>query len=212
MKNYLHNEGESAKDFAVRLQKQVDDYKSEVHKLKTKEELDAEEKKCIDEIDKYDEYLKNTEYDLLKEVTYDGTTYSRKDIAIAIVYFLNKTEVKWDFTLGLYELSKLWRNDVEKLSFHEMDSTLRCLDQCTFKGYKEWKDILAINEFFKANHEQFTIDTAGTIYLAQRHNTVLEQLELIKTIDTHNANVKEKESETTEPVAEVKKSKRKKSE
>lgn len=183
-KNYLINDGETSKDFAERLQKILDEYKETVSKIKSKEELEKEEKKCIDELEKYDDYIKKTSYKLQDDVTFDGTHYTKKDIATSIMYFLNKMEVKWDFTLGLYELSKLWRNNVEELNFNQLDSTLRTLDQVQFRGFKEWKDILAINEYFKANNEQFSIDTAGLIYLHQLHNAVLEQQDLIKTVVT----------------------------
>jgi hypothetical protein len=192
-KNYLWNEGETPQQFAERLQKQLDEYKSQVANIKTKEGLDDEEKLCNDELDKYEAYLKETAYVLAESVDYDGTHFTKRDITTAILYFLNKVEVKWDYTLGLYELSKLWRNNIEQITFHQMDSTLRTLDQVQFKGYKEWKDILAINEFFKNNNDEFSIDTAGLIYLHQRHNAVMDQQELIKTIDSHNAEVAAKE-------------------
>lgn len=190
-KNYLINEGETPKEFAERLQKLLDNYKEKVSTLKSAEDLENEEKACIADLDKYEDYIKNTTYKLPEEVTYDGTHYTKKEITNNIVYFLNKMEVKWDFTLGLYELSKLWRNSVEEINFHQMDSTLRTLDQVQFKGFKEWKDILAINEYFKANNDQFSVDTAGFIYLHQRHNAVLEQQDLIKPV-----------GEVTEPVEE----------
>ncbi len=192
-KNYLWNEGETPQQFAERLQKQLDEYKSQVANIKTKEGLDDEEKLCNDELDKYEAYLKETAYVLAESVDYDGTHFTKRDITTAILYFLNKVEVKWDYTLGLYELSKLWRKNIEQITFHQMDSTLRTLDQVQFKGYKEWKDILAINEFFKNNNDEFSIDTAGLIYLHQRHNAVMDQQELIKTIDSHNAEVAAKE-------------------
>lgn len=192
-KNYLWNEGETPQQFAERLQKQLDEYKSQVANIKTKEGLDDEEKLCNDELDKYEAYLKETAYVLAESVDYDGTHFTKRDITTAILYFLNKVEVKWDYTLGLYELSKLWRNNIEQITFHQMDSTLRTLDQVQFKGFKEWKDILAINEYFKHNNDEFSIDTAALIYLHQRHNAVLEQMELIKTIDSHNAEVAAKE-------------------
>lgn len=191
-KNYLWKEGESAQEFAARLQGELDNYKKTVLDLKTTEECEAEEKKCIEDLEKYDQYIQQTIYEMAPDVIYDGTHYSKREIATAIMYFIGKQDVKWDFTLGLYEIYKLWKNDVQQLTFRQLDSTLRVLDQCTFKGFKEWKDILAINEYFKANHEQFSVDTAGTIYLAQRHNAVLEQMDLVKTIDTHNAEGQQK--------------------
>lgn len=186
-KNYLWKEGETPKEYAERLQKDVEDFKKQVIDMKTTEELEKAEKECIEALDKYDEYLKTTEYDLAESVDYDGTHYTRKEIAGAIMYFLNKLEIKWDYTLGLYQLGKMWRNNIEKITFRELDSTLRTLDQVQFKGYKEWKEILAVNEFFKSNNDQFSIDTAGLIYLSQRHNVVLDQKKLVETIENHGA-------------------------
>lgn len=190
-KNYLWKEGETPQQFAERLQKNLDKYKEKVSALKKKEELDKEEKLCNDDLDKYEAYLKDTAYVLADGVDYDGTHFTKKDIATAILYFLNKMEVKWDFTLGLYELSKLWRNNVEQITFHQMDSTLRTLDQVQFRGFKEWKDILSVNEYFKHNNDEFSIDTAGLIYLHQRNNAVLEQMELAKTVGTTEPKEKE---------------------
>jgi hypothetical protein len=204
-KNYLWKEGESAKDFATRLQSELDEYKKKVLDLKTIEDAELEEKACIEDAEKYEKYIAQTAYELKNDVTYDGSHYTKREIATMIMYFIGKQEVKWDFTLGLYELYKLWKNDVNVLTFRQLDSTLRVLDQCQFKGFKEWKDILAINEYFKSNHEQFSIDTAGTIYLAQRHNAVMDQMELLKTINGSNS-VKEKEP--VEPVAKVEKKKK----
>lgn len=196
-KNFLWNEGETPKEFAERLQKQLDEYKLKVAEIKTKDELDAEEKVRMDEISKYENYLKETVYTLADSVEFDGSKYSKKEIASTILYFLNKIEVKWDFTLGLYELSKLWANNVEQITYGQMDSTLRTLDQVQFKGRKEWKDILAVNEYFKHNNEEFSIDTAGLIYMHQCHNAVMDQQELIKTIENHNSEVEGKEDAKT---------------
>lgn len=193
-KNYLWNEGETPQQFAERLQKQLDEYKTKILDLKTKEELDEEEKIRQAELEKYEKYLKETVYELSDGVEFDGTKYSKKEIESSILYFLNKLEVKWDFTLGLYELSKLWCNNVEQITYGQLDSTLRTLDQVQFKGRKEWKDILAINEYFKYNNEQFSVDTAGLIYLHQCHNAVMEQQDLVKTIESKNTEAETKKA------------------
>ena len=57
-KNYLWNEGETAKEFATRLQSQLDEYKKKILDLKTVEEVEAEEKVCIEEAEKF---FKNSE-------------------------------------------------------------------------------------------------------------------------------------------------------
>lgn len=177
--NYLLKENETSLEFAQRLQNELDEYKKQVSEIKDIEELNRLESECQEALKEYDEYIKTVTYTLPANVVFDGKKYKKSEIAKAIVYFINKIEVKWDYTLGLYELTKLWKTgDPETLTFGQMDSTLRCLDQVMFRGINEWTDILAINEYFKANHEEFSIDTATHIYLAQRHNAVLERIDL----------------------------------
>lgn len=177
--NYLLKENETSLEFAQRLQNDLDEYKKHVSEIKDIEELNKLESECQKALEEYNEYIKAVTYKLPSSVVFDGKKYKKSEIAKAIVYFVSKIEVKWDYTLGLYELTKLWKNgDPETLTFGEMDSTLRCLDQVMFRGFNEWTDILAINEYFKANHEEFSIDTATHIYLSQRHNAVLERIDL----------------------------------
>lgn len=177
--NYLLKENETSLEFAQRLQNELDEYKKQVSEIKDIEELNRLESECQEALKEYDDYIKTVTYTLPANVVFDGKKYKKSEIAKAIVYFINKIEVKWDYTLGLYELTKLWKTgDPESLTFGQMDSTLRCLDQVMFRGSNEWADILAINEYFKANHEEFSIDTATHIYLAQRHNAVLERIDL----------------------------------
>lgn len=188
--NYLLKENETAIEFATRLQAELDNFKVELNKIKDMDQLTQMETECQVRLEEYDNYIKEVIYKLPASVTFDGKKYMRSKVASMIVNFLNKVEVKWDYTLGLYELSKIWRNEETKtLTFGQMDSTLRCLDQVMFKGFSEWSDILVINEYFKANHEEFSIDTATHIYLSQMHNAVLERIELVKAVNSTEENI-----------------------
>ena len=133
----------------------------------------------------YEEYIKTINYEIPKDLTWDGKTYSRNEIYTKIIYFLNKNEVQWSYTLGMYELVKFWKNfSNTEISYGAFDSTLRLLEQVKFKGFEEWRDILAINEFFKPMHEGYTIDISRSIYLAQVHNEIINRMELITPIPT----------------------------
>lgn len=170
---------ETAQEMAERLQKEVDAYKEMVSTKETQEELDELEKEIMKEMDAYDEYIKGVRYNLPENTVFEGKTYTRSAIADKITYFISKIEQTWQYVLGLYELCKYWKSNETEIAFGPLDSTLRLLDQCKFKGMTEWRDILIVNEYMKALHEQYAKDTTQHIALAQRHNAIIQQRDLI---------------------------------
>ena len=161
--------------------KDVETYKEYLESKKFEELID-EEKMVLDEMNVYNEYIKGVKYNIPKSVQWDGMGFTRGEIANKIIYFLNKSEVQWSYTLGMYELVKFWKNTANTtMNYGELDSTLRLLEQCKFKGYDEWRDILTINEFFKPTHEDYSKDISRQIYLSKLHNEVLNRKELIAT-------------------------------
>ena len=170
---------ETAQEMAERLQKEVDAYKEIVSTKETQEELDELEKEIMKEMDAYDEYIKSVRYNLPETTVFEGKTYTRSAIADKITYFISKIEQTWQYVLGLYELCKYWKSNETEIAFGPLDSTLRLLDQCKFKGMTEWRDILIVNEYMKALHEQYAKDTTQHIALAQRHNAIIQQRDLI---------------------------------
>ena len=173
---------ETAQEMAERLQKEVDAYKEMVSTKETQEELDELEKEIMKEMDAYDEYIKGVRYALPESTVFEGKTYTRSVVADKITYFISKIEQTWQYVLGLYELCKYWKSNETKIAFGPLDSTLRLLDQCKFKGMTEWRDILIVNEYMKALHEQYAKDTTHHIALAQRHNAIIQQRDLIAPI------------------------------
>lgn len=170
---------ETAQEMAERLQKEVDAYKEMVSTKKTQEELDELEKEIMKEMDEYDEYIKGVRYNLPENTVFEGKTYTRSAVADKITYFISKIEQTWQYVLGLYELCKYWKSNEKEIAFGPLDSTLRLLDQCKFQGMTEWRDILIVNEYMKALHEQYAKDTTHHIALAQRHNAIIQQRDLI---------------------------------
>jgi hypothetical protein len=182
-KNEAETKNETALEMAKRLEKEVEEYKEEISKIKTDEELDKKEKEILAEMDKYDAYLKERKYVLPTTCVYEGHTYGRNEIAKRIVRFISKIEQTWQYVLGLYELCKLWLDPATKeINYGALDSTLRLLDQVKFKGMLEWKDILAVNEFMKPLHEDYTKDVTFQIALSQKHNEILKRRDLIKPV------------------------------
>ena len=179
---------ETAQEMAERLQKEVDAYKELVSTKETQEELDELEREIMKEMDVYDEYIKGIRYTLPENTVFEGKTYTRSAVADKITYFISKIEQTWQYVLGLYELCKYWKSNESEIAFGPLDSTLRLLDQCKFQGMTEWRDILVVNEYMKALHEQYAKDTTHHIALAQRHNAIIQQRDLITPV---KAEVKE---------------------
>lgn len=179
---------ETAQEMAERLQKEVDAYKELVSTKETQEELDELEREIMKEMDVYDEYIKGIRYTLPENTVFEGKTYTRSAVADKITYFISKIEQTWQYVLGLYELCKYWKSNETEIAFGPLDSTLRLLDQCKFQGMTEWRDILIVNEYMKALHEQYAKDTTRQIALAQRHNAIIQQRDLITPV---KAEVKE---------------------
>lgn len=170
---------ETAQEMAERLQKEVDTYKEMVSTKETQEELDELEREIMKEMDAYDEYIKGVRYKLPENTVFEGKTYTRSAVADKITYFISKIEQTWQYVLGLYELCKYWKSNETEIAFGPLDSTLRLLDQCKFQGMTEWRDILIVNEYMKALHEQYAKDTTQHIAIAQRHNAIIQQRDLI---------------------------------
>ena len=177
---------ETAQEMAERLQKEVDAYKEKVSKVETQEELDDLEREIMKEMDAYDEYIKGVHYNLPENTVFEGKTFTRSAVAEKIIYFISKIEQTWQYVLGLYELCKYWKSNATEIAFGPLDSTLRLLDQCKFQGMTEWRDILIVNEYMKALHEQYAKDTTQHIALAQRHNAIIQQRDLIAPIKVND--------------------------
>jgi hypothetical protein len=178
---------ETAQEMAERLQKEVDAYKEMVSTKETQEELNELEREIMKEMDVYDEYIKGIRYALPENTVFEGKTYTRSAVADKITYFISKIEQTWQYVLGLYELCKYWKSNETEIAFGPLDSTLRLLDQCKFQGMTEWRDILIVNEYMKALHEQYAKDTTRQIALAQRHNAIIQQRDLITPVKAEEA-------------------------
>lgn len=176
---------ETALEQAKRLQAEVDAYKKEIEGINDVEVLKEKEKEIIAEMDKFDEYIKSRTYPVPNGVDFEGEHYSRSDVSGKIIYFINKNEVQWQYTLGLYQLCRFWKNTSnEVITYGQLDSTLRILEQQKFRGFDEWRNILLVNEYMKALHEDYTKDLAVQIALSQKHNSILERMDLIGKVTT----------------------------
>lgn len=162
------------------------DSKKEVQELKDLEE------KLMDTFKENDEYLGNVKYTLPDETEYDEVKVSRTELDRKIVYLLNKLEVEFRATLGVYQAIKFWKKSTKEIPYNVFDSTLRLLGTLKFKGADECFDVIVINNWFTNAHEQYLRDNAYTQYLAAYHQAIMNAMEKLseddKIRDTDMAN------------------------
>jgi len=184
---------ETTTDTAELCEKQLEQYKTWVDTLSV-EQLKDEEKKIIEIIEEYEKVLKEKSYPLGKKVMFEGRTYVKEKVFKFIQEIINKREASYQETLGLYQLYQYWGGNVEEVTYPILDSTLRTLESTPkFKGMVEWEKILVINEYFKANNSEMTMDYLQQIYYAHLHNAIIDNLQLKDPDKVKEANQEAKE-------------------
>lgn len=136
----------------------------------------------VAELNQYDEYLDNVEYDLPNSCDFNGEHFTRAQIAKMIVNHICKNEVEWNYTLGMYQMVNIWASKgLKKIKYKPYDSTLRMLGQVKYKGYNDWKEILVINEYASKIREAYARDTAWLYFLSNKHNYILDRMRSLET-------------------------------
>lgn len=147
----------------------------------TMDELTEQESVIVQALENYDKYLDDVSYELQEKTEFDHREYTRAQVSNIIVDFVNKQEVDWQYSLGMYQICKLWKSigkgQVEaKINYKALDSTLRLLGAGKYKGYEEWRGILAVNQYLTNVHDLYNKDTTYMIYLSHLHNSVLNEM------------------------------------
>ena len=169
--------GKTYDEMLAAMQADLVTYAETVAAFNTIDECNAEEQVLMASMDEVQARLATVEYELPDRVEYGGKKYSKKDIAAKVIYFLNKLEVKWEQTLGLYQLVTMWKNDdFALIPYGAYDSTLRCLNQVTFKGMDDWTGILVVNEYLAQCHNEYSLDTGMLLYFSECHNIVMNRM------------------------------------
>lgn len=182
-------DGKSYQEMAAAMEADLVLYREKVAAFEDLDACNAEEQIIMASMDEVQEHLDSVKYDLPTDVMYDGRKYSKKEVVAKMVYLLNKLEVKWEQTLGLYQLVTMWKSDTfDKIGYRVYDSTLRCLNQVSFKGLSEWTDILVVNEYLSQCHNEYSLDTGMLIYLSECHNVLMNRM---KELNPQDDNVPE---------------------
>ncbi len=142
---------------------------------KSVEELKEMEAALMEEFKENDEHLSKVTYSLADKVEYDGHTFKRSEIINAIIGFINKMEVQFQASLGIYQGIRYWKTKgADPVPYAIFDNTIRLLGTLKFKGEKECLDILVINNWFATAHEAYKRDNIWTNYLAAKHESILQ--------------------------------------
>lgn len=187
-----YKEDETAAEMGDRLQKDADEHKKKIDEIDSVEELDKLEEEILKTLNEFDEYIKQKRYELPTIVNFDGTAYSKQQVGVKIARALNKKEVTWQYSLGLYQLHKLWSDirNYATIPYSAYDSTVRILGDIQFKGANEWKDILVINEFFVKPNKEFYKDSTMLIYYSTLHDQIIQRKQMLSPVKPLDVEVK----------------------
>lgn len=170
-------DGKSYQEMMTAMEQELVVYHEFINGLTTLDACAEEEQKLMEHMNEVDAHLNQVTYTLADGVNFENKHYSRKDIISKVIYFLNKIEVKWEYTKGMYELVALWKGDnFTQIPYRAYDSTLRCLNQVSFKGMQEWTDILAVNEYLSIAHNEYSLDTGMLIFYSECHNALMDRM------------------------------------
>lgn len=159
---------------------QLAQFKEEVEKIESEQELNELEAKAIKDIEDWDAVLKDKTYSLPAKITWNNKDITRAQIGTRIRQLLDKFEVEFSYTLGYYQIASWWTKPQPTISYHMLDSTLRVLGNgIKFKGIAEWENILIINEYFKGSNDDYTKDLIQTYNYASKHNAIIDRLTII---------------------------------
>ena len=170
---------ENLQEIAKELEADIALYTEELSGM-DREALKQAENDLMKVFDANDEYISGVEYELPDEIEYDGRKIKRAEITTKIVSFLNRIEVQFQATLGLYQRIRFWKTrGTGKVPYGAFDSTLRMLGTLKFKGEQDCFDILVTNNWFTAAHDQYSRDNIWTQYLHARHQAIMQTLEAL---------------------------------
>lgn len=172
--------GKTLTEIRNELQVVADGYEKDIDNMSL-EELHEEEKRLIGIMDKWDNVVNGLQYELPKSFTFEGSSreVTRKTIGGYICELLEKVECEFSYTLGYYELWKLWNKPPSTISYRQLNSTLQVLGSgMKFRGPHQWELILTINEYFKPLHNTYQKDNFITILYGTCHSKLIDMLDM----------------------------------
>lgn len=166
---------QSQLDKYVALQKELADYKKNLEG-KTKEELNSIEQELIKETDAANDKIQKSEFKLQKS--------NYVETCKAITMLSNKISVQWQQVQMMLDIYNTWdeASTPKKITYKNLDATLRQLGQLTFTGIDELTACDLINKYMEESglKEAYLEATEKLYFMAEKHNAVMQALEAIE--------------------------------
>lgn len=174
--------GLGAKELTKKLEQGVHEYVTTLSTM-SQEELFTEEAELMNYFQENDVYIKNRSYILPDSITFEGVVIKESTIKDYIIGFLNRLEVDWKSSLGIYQAIQYWKStENPPIPYAIHDATIRLLGTLKFRGYTDCKQILIINDYLATVNAEYSIDVNYVYYLSGIHKAIMdEQQKLAKT-------------------------------
>lgn len=158
------NKGENAKQFVDRLKSELDEYSKKVGEINEVETLQAMFNNVVAESEEYAAVLNQKSYKLPENVTYEGKTYDLKQVSVKVSHFISQQSVKFGDVATIKEICKNWVEIKPEMGYRIYDLSVGILNNCDYKGMREWEDILIISAYLQQIGEEYTIDSFTETY------------------------------------------------
>ena len=148
-------------------------FKESLKDLSEKELLDMEQK-IIKEGDEHNE-ARNKLMIKLPAKNY-------KEAATDIRMMLNTVSAQWQYALVLKNLYDLFdpENHPKEIAYNMLNGLLQQLSQASLKGYEQWSAVVTVSDYLESIREEFS-KAAAEIYIdAEKHNMIVNALELFR--------------------------------
>lgn len=141
------------------------------------EQLTELEQKVIKETDEHNEARMKLKFKMPAK--------NYKEAMTAIRLALGTISVQWQYALGLKAMYDFFDPEKrsEEVEFPMLDSMLRTLGNAQLKGYDQWSAVVTISEYFEPIREAYSTAGAEVYIDAERHNAVVNQMQLFKAKD-----------------------------
>lgn len=148
----------------------------------TLEQLQAEEQKIIEETDKHNEARMKLKFKMPAK--------NYKEAMVCVRMALDSMTVQWQYALGLKAMYEFFDPEKrsEEVEFPMLDSMLRTLGNAQLKGYDQWCAVVTISEYFEPIRDAYAAAGAEVYIDAERHNAVVNQMQLFKPATTTEEN------------------------
>lgn len=115
------------------------------------------------------------------------------EAASAIRGVIGEMTIQWQYALVMKEMYEFFdpANRPEEIAFTMLDGVLRTVSNAQLKGYEQWAYVVTISDYFEPLREEYA-RVGSQVYIdAQKHDALINQMQLFKSADEAKAEVAE---------------------